>query len=166
MPAEKGQTTAQLGWSPCVVTCRDLQGNGDWKVLLLYEMVSGSNPTHQLWLAALSARDGKAAWRQLLAETSSNSEFFCDMTYQPTIADLDGDGVLDLVVALPVAPEKSTPGMWGSELFAISGRDGKLLWRRPLTVRAANQRLKDAVSPPAVGKLGGNGNPQVVVLTQ
>jgi serine/threonine protein kinase len=166
VPPDEGQTSALVGWNPLVVTCRDFGGDGDCRVQILYELFSGSPRTSQLWLAELSARDGKTLWRQQLSERRQGDQLSSDMTIQPSYYDVDGDGLLDMVVALPVPPDKSSPGMWSAELVAVSGRDGKQLWRRPLNVKAESYNVKCSASAPAIGRLGGVGDPQVVILTQ
>jgi hypothetical protein len=70
---------------------------------------------------------------------------------------LDGDGVLDVVV----------PGLTSSttcELKALSGRDGKLLWKRPLAPRENNFYLMTGFPIPVIGDLDGDGKPGVVIL--
>ncbi len=162
---DKGYSSALAGVNPQVLACRDLNGDGPTEVVLLYDLIQGNSARNQLWLAALSLHDGKTLWRQALTNNSlfQGSLWASDMSNGVAICDLNGDGVLDLVIAVPV-PQAG--GMWSSELRALSGRDGKLLWRRPLPVQAEDYNLKNAVSAPVIGNLGGKEKPQVVVLTQ
>ncbi|MGA2257462.1 MAG: PQQ-binding-like beta-propeller repeat protein, partial [Thermoguttaceae bacterium] len=164
---EKGQASRSRGSQTQAIACHDLSGDGQLELVLIYDLMGRGHivETHQLWLAVLSRRDGKALWRQALTDEMPSADLPQGLSCQPGIADLDGDGVLDLVIAVPVPP-KERPGIWGSELRALSGRDGKLLWRRPLPAPAANTELKNAVSVPAIGDVSSNGKPQVVVLTQ
>ena len=124
-----------------MLACRDLKGDGQLEVVLFYHLSCFPN-NHQLWLAALSLRDGKTLWRQPLTERIDDGFFPIVLSSQPTqpaIADLYGDGVLDLVIAVPVPAEiaggmgrkvaegadgnqpvaaqaEKTGGMWGNEL--------------------------------------------------
>ena len=163
---ENGQSSAPNVQNTQVLACPDLKGDGQLAVVLSYDMNYQAS-THQLWLAALSLRDGKTLWRQAVSERLVDPGHFFSICCAPGIADLDGDGVLDLVIAVPAPPEKAG-GPLGYELRALSGRDGKLLWRRPLPLQMweNNNNVRNAVSVPAIGNLGGDATPQVVVLTQ
>ncbi len=127
-------------------------------VLLLYATTghgTAGSQWNQLWLARISGRDGQIRWRQSLSEP--NDLNFVGTRIPLAIADLDGDGVNDIVFWLPLSqaearrltfsasatpePESkqsasgdnsATPSLVPRyELRAVSGRDGKLLWRRP-----------------------------------
>ena len=126
-------------------------------VLLLYATMAhgtAGSQSSQLWMARIAGRDGQIRWRQSLSEPN-------DLNYVGTriplaIADLDGDGVNDIVFWMPLsqaearrlassgsdAPQPESKQSAGGddttpslvpryELRAVSGRDGKLLWRRP-----------------------------------
>ena len=127
-------------------------------VLLLYSAMghgTAGSQLSQLWLARIGGRDGQIRWRQALSEP--NDLNFVGTRIPLAIADLDGDGVNDIVFWMPLShaearrlsssasdapqPEtkqsthgsdETTPSLVPRyELRAVSGRDGKVLWRRP-----------------------------------
>ncbi|MCY3017972.1 MAG: protein kinase [Planctomycetota bacterium] len=148
-----------------VAACRDLDGDGRPEIIMFVLNTSHRGRAEgQLWLAALSGKDGKALWRQPLTETRERIQNF-DLSNSPQLdfGDLDGDGVCDLVVAAPV-PEGDN--MWGYELRALSGRDGRCLWRRPLSAKVEQYGLPtNAVSDPAVGDLNADGQVAIVIVS-
>ena len=161
---EKGQASELQVGNTQVLAFPDLKGDGQPAVVLSYDLFYGSSTIRQLWLAAISLRDGKTLWRQAVSDKHVNMGSSLSIYWLPGIGDLDGDGVLDLVIAVPVPPEKAGEP-WGCELRALSGRDGTPLWRRPLPLQMGQGSWANAVSVPAISNLGGNGAPQVVVLT-
>ena len=123
-------------------------------VLLIYQRLRhvkpgdppGNSVLLQTWLVRLSGRDGKIVWEQALGDYGNLD---LRQTKIPVAtADLDGDGVKDILFWLPVAPagpsaaeqskqqagnmrprrSRSHRGVRYFELRAYSGRDGKLLW--------------------------------------
>ncbi len=133
-------------------------------VLVLFQRYASVNRATfgqplQTCLARLSGRDGRIVWKQALTDFSGLDIRTVRIPF--TTADLDGDGVKDLVFWLPVPAAESpaagknnqqagsksasgeTPPSSASgktppspmrplcELRAYSGRDGTLLWRRP-----------------------------------
>jgi hypothetical protein len=119
--------------------CRDLHGNGRPVVLFVYGVgeFSGGSAPNECWLAVLSGPDGKLLWKEKIGgfetEPGHGSPTKCPKSlalHPPGFADLNGDGVLDLVVLAQTEPTGGTE--WGQELRALDGRDGRLLWRQPL----------------------------------
>ena len=123
-------------------------------VLVLYQRSASANlgvgQPLQTCLARLSGRDGRIVWKQALSDFSVLDIRNVKIPF--TTADLDGDGVKDIVFWLPVPAAESPaaeitkqqadsialtgkvpwpPARPLFELRAYSGRDGKLLWRRP-----------------------------------
>ncbi|HKI33196.1 MAG TPA: PQQ-binding-like beta-propeller repeat protein [Gemmataceae bacterium] len=137
--------------TPHLLECRDLDGDGTPEVLLAFTSFADYRLRKHLVLAVVSLKDGKTRWRTTLVSPSdaSGSVLMGLRTLRPGLADLDGDGVLD-VVTWAVGDD----GMF--EVRALSGRDGATLWRQSLS-RTADTPLP-AVN---VGDLGGR--PVVVV---
>jgi outer membrane protein assembly factor BamB len=108
--------------------------------------------TGQMFLAALSARDGKLRWEQPLSGP------LAWQTAKPgrisrVAADLDGDGVEELLT-------------WGVserhywELRAFKAQDGTPLWRHEIPL--ALQVSSSAMPAPVVGDLGSRGGPAML----
>jgi tRNA A-37 threonylcarbamoyl transferase component Bud32 len=163
-------------------------------VLLLHAAkTSGEDHTdlQQLWLARISGRDGQVRWQQPLSEPSDLEFNGCHIPL--ATADLDGDGVNDIVFWMPLsqaeaqrlsrsAPDAAASAKRGAapgnnnaspslapryELLAVSGRDGKLLWRRPgfFMRDDAQQRLTNTrlIPKPVIVDLDGSGQPVVII---
>jgi hypothetical protein len=166
-------------------------------VLVLYQRqrhvpIEQNNPAStrelkQFRLVRLSGRDGRAVWEQPIDEFSTLD--IRDTNIPFATADLDGDGVKDIVFWLPVAPEESPPTMkedpknsskdsaaqrpakfaWPIfQLCAVSGRDGKVLWRRPgfFTNHTFAIWQLGEIPAPVICDPKGDGNPLVFVTDQ
>ena len=137
----------------------DLDGDGRSEVVLVAatDTSSRNNMQWQWWVTVLSGPSGQVLWSQPLSERNQWNSFFQQGLIGAGIDDLDGDAVLDLV--LPVI----TPEM-GYQLRAFSGRDGRILWQRPLTRRSSDRSLLHHLPDPLTGDLDGDGTPEVVVM--
>ncbi len=159
-----------------------LDGSGQPDVLLLYSRNrwSENGGGVQTWLVRLSGRDGKIVWQQPLNEYGGVS--VRDTHIPIATADLDGDGVKDLVFWIPlskaeaqtavpvaktdVSPDQPQPSLPMLELRAYSGRDGKLLWRHPAFVTNYQMNQLDhfgGVPLPVITDLNGQGKHSVLV---
>jgi hypothetical protein len=114
--------------------------------------------------AVLDAETGRFDWTAPLVDATGNF-YTQEPTGLPPVADLDGDGVPDLVVAVPVA-QAQPPVTFAVEVRAYSGRDGRLLWPpHLLSMRLSPTTGLLAMPPgPVVGDLDGDGRPTVIVL--
>ncbi|MHB1557754.1 MAG: FG-GAP repeat domain-containing protein [Isosphaeraceae bacterium] len=83
-------------------------------------------------LARISGRTGQVVWDWPLGDQSAH--LFNSLLGAPGIADLDGDGRLDVAVMLFPRPRYQTPEF---ELRAISLRDGTTTWSRPLNFKGS-----------------------------
>jgi tRNA A-37 threonylcarbamoyl transferase component Bud32 len=184
-------------------------------VLVLYQRQrhprsANNGPSRELlqtWLARFSGRDGRTVWEQALDEFGAGDIRSLRIPF--ALADLDGDGVKDIVFWLPIArtesPAEEKPMKQRSkglpaqtekatavdkaedqsgdqppsaqplfELRALSGRDGKLLWRRPgfysLEIPGIPAGYKarglQEIPAPAICDPAGDGNPLVVITDQ
>ncbi len=139
--------------APISLGCHVMETGRGPDVLLLY--AAGAGNAQQLWLARITGRDGQIRWRQPVSEQGSFPSNACQIPL--ATADLDGDGVNDIVMWVPLsqseaeklsrsgpgAPEAGQKGTAPTtnialpslpphyELRAVSGREGKLLWHRP-----------------------------------
>ena len=130
----------------------DLNGDGHAAIFAVHE-----DHEHHLQLTALVGRDGRKLWSVPVAETG----FALHGQFGPSgLADLNGDGVRDLVMWLPRDGGRELDREGQYELRAINGHDGTALWP-PVTLPIERQWL---VWPrPTVGDLAGDGRPAVVV---
>ncbi len=165
-------------------------------VLLLYqrqrhvplpEKNAASRQLQQTWLVRLSGHDGRRVWEQPIDEFSPCD--FQNMKIPFATADLDGDGVKDILFWFPLTNVEPPPAGKQEnetgkstaaapslrplfELRAYSGRDGKLLWRRPgfFTVAEGNwgnkSRSLGLIPAPAVCYPNGDSIPLVLITDQ
>ena len=106
-------------------------------------------------LARISGRDGRVLWDVNLTDRLEPN----DSEYVPPqrFGDLDGDGALDMVQAIAPSTRGGDPGF---ELLAVSLRDGKRLWSRPLRFQA------NFVGQIHLGDLDGDRRPEVAVMEE
>ncbi len=150
---------------------RDLDGDG--RPEIVYAGVhdwghpsnrrSFSSNQADLWLAVLSGPSGKVRWEQRLSKTvGANRGIALNTKYsqvRAAYADLNGDGTLDLLL-----PADATPQGDRLELRALSGVDGKVLWKRTLAPPINKYRLLEDSPVAVTGDLDGDGKPEVIVL--
>jgi outer membrane protein assembly factor BamB len=139
--------------------CRDLDGDGRPEVILvggLDESAVSSN-AWQWWLVVLSGRTGKVAWKQPLSGRGlAGTVQRLDVEFEPIVAHLDGDRVLDLVV--PAFRDDL-----GREVRAYRGGDGTLLWSHPLAAPMPGASGPPRPAIPVGGDLDGDGRIEVLV---
>jgi outer membrane protein assembly factor BamB/tRNA A-37 threonylcarbamoyl transferase component Bud32 len=109
--------------------CRDLDGDGRPEVLFVYQSRNAAGGADESWLAVLSGHSGKVLWKERLGHSEA-------MEVVPSVLDLNGDGRLAVVAWATTGPVEH----WyypptGSELRALDGRSGRLLWRQKLGSR-------------------------------
>jgi outer membrane protein assembly factor BamB/predicted Ser/Thr protein kinase len=122
----------------------DLDGDGLTEIVFVgvldYEYPVANFPSTdrmQLWCFVLSGHDGSIRWKQPLSQAYGIGVSVPNVGHvlrqrmiemsELAHGDLDGDGIVDLIV-----PAERSEGRDGWELRALSGRDGQLLWRRPM----------------------------------
>ncbi len=133
----------------------DLDGDGRPEILLAANMGNLG-----LCLVALSGKDGSLLWKipivQGIGSYTAQTPIDRHRFY-----DLNGDGVLDLVLWVPEKIDKNG-NQSGYTLRAFSGRDGKPLWPESADRLTHNYFLWPRV---AIADLDGDGIPEVVVTT-
>jgi Protein kinase domain/FG-GAP-like repeat len=153
---------------PQLLCCHDLDGDGKPEVLVVFASdwdikrdSNGSRSTNdwQYWLAVLDGGTGKLKWRQPLAlqNKSNQSHGPAVSPFSYVVADLDGDGKMDIVV------EGGLPNADG-DVRAFRGRDGEPLWTWKPAPRPESYGFSYNRPTISVGDLDGTGRPTVVLL--
>jgi outer membrane protein assembly factor BamB len=139
------------------------KGNAD--VFCPYWLTRRGPNVARAGLARLSGHTGDVVWSAVLGR-----EIDLQGMFQPTqfgfrpayaVGDFDNDGVRDLVLTVPADSGADFQNRTFS-LHAVNGRDGAVLWERPLRARAYSQGY-DAPPAPLVGDLDGDGRLEVVL---
>jgi outer membrane protein assembly factor BamB/tRNA A-37 threonylcarbamoyl transferase component Bud32 len=145
--------------APLMLASRRLERDGSPVLLFAYEATLPPGLLRQLMLAVLSLKDGRTLWQTALGPRA-NSLFNVSVGgpsirasayFSPVLADLDGDGVLDVVTWAA-----TDDGAF--EVRALRGQDGTLLWRQPLS-----RPVRDTWPFPALAVGEVDGRPLVVV---
>ena len=112
----------------------DLDGDGRPEVLVCHDLHQtnpggGSIRWEQAWLTLISGKDGSIRWHRRLDPEHDETKGYPAPAFLHEIAELDGDGVRDVLMAQFASEDGKT---WHFELCAIDGRAGRPLWRHPL----------------------------------
>jgi outer membrane protein assembly factor BamB/tRNA A-37 threonylcarbamoyl transferase component Bud32 len=147
----KGSPEANQSIGECFyLASRDLDGNGRPEVLFGYRF-GRPGDTGECWLAVLTGRNGKIRWKVKLGGGSWKGASHSFSPSVPSVfVDVNGDGVLDVVVPIEVAYDRY-------ELRALDGRNGRTLWQHPLPNGHPHLDL--------LAKTAGGGPPDVLVAT-
>lgn len=165
------------GGSPMVNYC-DLDVDGRTEIVYVGAMnlksTDLSRPSSQgqrLWLVVLSAEDGSVKWKRpmtpaygLSPQFNANHIQINRLRIESPTSDLNGDGVLDLVVPAESGVDQPANGDYAIELTAVSGRDGSLLWRHPLPQSKNVYSGFIGVPPVVATDLDGDRTPEIVSL--
>ncbi|MFN0056586.1 MAG: serine/threonine-protein kinase [Planctomycetales bacterium] len=133
----------------------DLDGDRRAEILVAVAGMIGGQANPALCVA--SGADGRSLWQAPIVNGTVGA---VPDLYGPPRYDLNGDGVLDLVLWTPAV--KPIPGLAWAELSALSGKDGVRLWSALGPEKDQETTLLWPV--PAVDDLDGDGLPEVVVL--
>jgi hypothetical protein len=156
---------------------RDLEKTGRPQVILVYGVgefdihtsrrSGGSGGPNECWLAVLAGSSGKLLWKERIGGYHFDSEAIkCPKSValaQPAYADLNGDGVEDVIVLAQVAPAgpRGAPGSTSNdtahEIRALDGHSGSLLWKYPLGEKQ--------VSALIAGPVQGDGSVDILVAS-
>jgi serine/threonine protein kinase len=151
---------------------RDVDGDGDMDVHAVYELNGMMPPTPGVFwwrdvrLVRISGRDGTVIHDVTLGESAlpDNYNAISRTTLYPIrIADLDGDGAPEAVIAVP-APVASQ--VFSHEIIAVSCRDGRVLWRWRAARRLVGRDVNNNNPVFALGDLDGDGRTEVVAVDE
>jgi outer membrane protein assembly factor BamB len=150
---------------PLYLHCHRFSAEEPPDVLFGY-MISTWASVNSLRMVRISGRSGRAIWNEAIDEPCVQEFGPSSWELQPTLADLDGDGVLDLVLWVPVTGEVANAGRFarGCQLRAFSGKDGQLLWKGP-SFGGSPGAPNPAFGLPAPVVLSNEGVPHVAVTT-
>jgi outer membrane protein assembly factor BamB len=153
------RATVLAGWQH--LGLHDLDGDGRAEVILIdaRDATALSSNSWEWWVTVLGGRDGHVIWtHSMRPRWGGFAQLPAALQFPPALADLDGDRVRDVIV-----PATASDGTW--ELRALRGRDGRVLWRRPLHI--VNPSAGELRPPlPAAADLDGDGRAEVVVITE
>ncbi|MEI8379541.1 MAG: protein kinase [Planctomycetota bacterium] len=131
---------------------RDLDGDGQRELLIASHFDAG------LMLAAFAARDGALLWKVPMDEYSLRGRDVFERLFH----DLNGDGVLDVVISAPKTRDDGYGNLTVAGLRAYSGRDGQPLWKEAPADRFPLGAIL-RVTQPVLGDLDGDGAAEVLV---
>lgn len=167
----QSEAGAQVISSVCWLDCRDLDGDGLVEIVMVVAADYGA-PAKQsfgsgdarLWLVVISGSTGLTKWAEPLTLAMSDSNRhryrFESTALEATYADLDNDGILDIVL-----PAQGSSLNSQLEMRGISGKDGHSLWRLPLPIEHNVSEALANVAPSAAADIDADGRPEVVVMS-
>lgn len=167
----QSEAVAQVLTSVAWLDCRDLDDDGNPEIVIAAAFDQGA-PQRQsfgsddarLWLVVASGQTGKTQWAEPLSFDAKSSPLrgyrYEDLSLEASYADLNRDGVTDVVL-----PAQRSPHDLALEMRGISGKNGQTLWRSPLPNDADATESLANVSPAAIGDIDGDGKPEVVVVS-
>ena len=136
---------------------RDLDGDGRPEILVAAYFDDASAIT----LAAFSGQEQSLLWKVPVDENCLHGRAAFDRIFH----DLNGDGVLDVVLSAPKMRDEFFGNLTIAGLRAYSGRDGQPLWKD----RLADQFPIDSImrlTHPLLGDLDGDGVAEVIVAAR
>ena len=155
---------------PALLTASDLDGDGLPEVIFAALMDWGdqqrtvwSNQSGRLWLFVLSGRRGLVRWKSpLTADRQLVNHDLDELSFGPAVADLNGDGVRDIVV--PAQSGDAVQENVQLVLRALDGSRGEMLWEHALPAALEKYRPFRGVPPPLIADLDGDGVVEIYSL--
>ncbi len=147
----------ELAWSPeGTVQYPDLDGDGEPELLA----AEPGPAAGQVRLRAVSLKDGRELWAQLVDEGYDQSRIGVPLADYPLILDLDSKGEIGIVVSDSGA---MPPGGGYRGVRLIDGRTGATRWRRPMRPqRAGEDGIAQLIAAP---DLDGDGTTDLVTVS-
>lgn len=150
-----------------LLTASDLDDDGLQEIVLAAVMDWGggsprgwSSQDGRLWLVVLDGQSGNLRSKTpLTADGQFVNHELEDREFSPALADLNGDGVRDIVV-----PSQSDADATKLVLRAVDGQRGETLWEHPLPPALDNFRPFRSIPPPLVADLDEDGAAEVYSL--
>ena len=178
--AISGKTGRTL-WTPEAITTKtsgsaanvrgidaaDLDGDGRPEVLVCHEL-QYNNPAgrplrcKQAWLTLLTGSDGSVRWHRRLDPEHDETKSYPANLFLHEIAELDGDGVRDVLLAQLVSADGIS---WSFDLRAMGGRTGRPLWSHRLapSTRWSGSNFQYTAPRFFAGDLDGDGKAEVII---
>jgi len=151
-------------------TIDDVDGDGKPEIVVVTSEIDVNTSARNWSMIVKVGKNGTHLWQENLTGYDPSTYAFVDWYIIP-MADLNGDGLRDLIVGVggEIAQEEDDDGppprIWNGTVIAKEGKTGNHLWQENHTVTEGDGEEMTLYGR-NVGDLNGNGVPDVIVVIQ